>query len=74
MNKTKKRAAKRAASKPSPVTTPKRINRRGFKWPHPLTAVFKIHNLKAYRDYFACPLIEAKAAVEAAMPESYITF
>ena len=67
INKTKKRAAKRAALKTS-TSTPSRPNRRrGFEWPMSLDPQYKIRNLKAYREYHGCTLSQAKEAVEAAM-------
>ena len=52
MNKTKKRAQKRAQF------------RSGFKYPYPLTWEYKIKNLKALRDYFGLSLSEAKVKLE----------
>ena len=52
MNRTKKRAHKRAQA------------RVGFKYPYPLTRQFKIQNLKAVRAHFGLGLGEAKARVE----------
>ena len=52
MNKTKKRAHKRAQA------------RAGFKYPFPLTAEHKIKNLKAVRLYFGLRLGDAKAKLE----------
>jgi ribosomal protein L7/L12 len=68
MNKTKKRAAKRAAQVTT-VKAPVRPRRRprGWHWPLPLQRKHKIDNLKAYREYHGCTLREAKEAVEAAM-------
>jgi len=67
MNKTKKRAAKRAALKTT-TTTLQRPNRRGgFIWPMSLDPQYKIRNLKAYREYHGCTLGQAKEAVETAM-------
>ena len=67
MNKTKKRAAKRAASKVTTVTRRTKVRRPRFRWPHPLTPLNKIPNLKAYREYCDCTLLEAKIAIETAM-------
>ena len=68
MNKTKKRAAKRAAQAPTVKTLVRPRRRpRGWHWPLPLQRQHKINNLKAYRDYHGCTLGEAKEAVEAAM-------
>lgn len=67
MNKTKKRAAKRAASKVTTVTRRTKVRRPRFRWPHPLTPLNKIPNLKAYREYCDCTLLEAKTAIETAM-------
>lgn len=58
MKKTKKRAAKRAAAKPT-------VSK--FKWPYPLRAQFKIKNLRAYKEYHQCSLGTAKVAIENAM-------
>ena len=67
MNKTKKRAAKRAAQNHTVKTTVRRRTRIGWQWPWPLDPHRKIENLKAYREYHGCTLREAKEAVEAAM-------
>ena len=67
MNKTKKRAAKRAALNGTTVTRRPNARKRRFLWPCPLHPQYKIKNLKAYREYHSCTLSEAKEAVEAAM-------
>jgi ribosomal protein L7/L12 len=77
MNKTKKRAAKRAATKSQQITHAyendvdhfKRmwITNPTFKWVFPLDSLHKIANLKCYREFHRCTLGEAKTAVEAAM-------
>ena len=67
MNNTKKRAAKRAASKNTAVTRRPNARKSRFLWPMSLDPVYKIRNLKAYRDYHGCTLGQAKEAVEAAM-------
>ena len=65
MNKTKKRAAKRAALKNTTVTRRPHARKPRFMWPFPLIIRHKIDNLKAYREYHGCTLREAKDAVEA---------
>ena len=55
MNRTKKRAHKRALF---------RVKHTTFKWPYPLTHEFKIKNLKAYREHYHIGLAEAKDIVE----------
>ena len=65
MNKTKKRAAKRAALKNTTVTRRPHARKPRFMWPFPLRIRHKIDNLKAYREYHGCTLREAKDAVEA---------
>ena len=67
MNKTKKRAAKRAASKNTTVTRRPNARKSRFLWPSPLTPLFKIQNLKAYREYYGCSLSEAMKAITDAM-------
>ena len=64
MNKTKKRAAKRSKSF-TPVRTS--TSPTSFRWPSPLSAEFRIRNLKAYRECYKCSLSDARDAVEAAM-------
>ena len=56
MNRTKKRAYKRAQARSV-----------AFKYPYPLTAEFKIKNLKAVWKAFGLGLAEAKARVETDM-------
>jgi ribosomal protein L7/L12 len=67
MNKTKKRAAKRAALKNTTVTQRSHARKSRFLWPMSLDPIYKIKNLKAYREYHGCTLGQAKEAVEAAM-------
>ena len=62
MNKTKKRAAKRAALRSSLLTPPVRPRRRGFKWPYQLIPKHKIKDLIAFREYHHCSLSLALAA------------
>jgi hypothetical protein len=63
MNKTKKRAAKRAALKRTTVTQRPQSPNCPFRWPSPLVPEFKIRNLKAYREYYGCDLGEAMRAI-----------
>jgi len=67
MNNTKKRAAKRAALKNTTVTRRPNARKPRFFWPSPLTPLFKIQNLKAYREYYGCNLGEAMRAITDAM-------
>ena len=67
MNKTKKRAAKRAAKKPTVITPVRPTRRQRFNWTFPLDSLHKIANLKCYRAFHGCTLGEAKTAVETAM-------
>jgi ribosomal protein L7/L12 len=70
MNKTKKRAAKRAAQATTVKAPVKPRRRTKWQWPHSLIPFYKIDNVKAYREYYGCTLREAKDAVEAAMPST----
>jgi hypothetical protein len=74
MNKTKKRAAKRAALNHTTVIQRPRVRKPRFLWPHPLTPLNKIKNLKAHREYYGTSLAESKYAVEAAMSDDNIPF
>lgn len=83
MNKTKKRAHKRAQDKAREAYVQKLVREgrragryrrrtRGFTFPFPLTTEFKIKNLKAIRDHMKCGLAEAKRLVEAEMLEGLL--
>ena len=67
MNKTKKRAAKRAALNNTTVVQRPRTRKPRFLWPFPLTPLNKIKNLKAHREYYDTSFVESKIAVETAM-------
>ena len=67
MNKTKKRAAKRASQKPVAITPVRRKRTQPFHWTFPLTAQYKIANLKCYRAFYNCELGTALRALNSAM-------
>ena len=72
MNKTKKRAHKRAQENARELYVQKLVSkgprrRRGFTFPFPLTTEFKLKNLKAIRAHMKCSLAEAKRLVDAEM-------